>query len=415
MKKYLVGLVIFALTLLTLPNQTSAAGGIYPSGGGTKTVGQNFTVSVVASGATFDSLQGVISVTGPVSILSFSAGSATWLPGKTPANGTQFVGIVSETNSLTVASISLKATAVGSGTVTVSGVRLAHAGNEVGTSGGSAGYTIIKAPNLPGAIKVSSSTHPNPDESYEATTVELSWEKASGVKSFSYLIDQASDTIPASKATSSETSATYSDLAVGAHCFHIKALNAEGWGSTTHFQINIKEPEPKISEELSKPSNIRIEKGDNFINDLDNGTLSGIVISGKTESGFTANIYLSPEPTVPEDRKLSVEADDSGNFRLELDYPIKTGFYKLTVQGQKDKVLTPISDEIKFELTQAKGGNITLLTEKDVSAIGVFDRVKTNYLIIVLTIAAVIASAVLALMIICRKRKENTFNTEGTL
>ena len=121
MKKILslVFALIFSFSMFLAADSVHAAGGVFPSGGGTKTVGQTFTVSVNASGTTFDSLQGIISVSGPVSVVSFAAGGATWLPGKTPANGSQFVGIATATNSLNVATITLKATAEGSGAETV--------------------------------------------------------------------------------------------------------------------------------------------------------------------------------------------------------------------------------------------------------------------------------------------------------
>ena len=50
---------------------------------------------------------------------------------------------------------------------------------------------------------------------------------------------------------------------------------------------------------------------------------------------------------------------------LLLDFPVPAGFHLLTVPGQKDKVLTPVSDEIRFEISQAKGGKITVLTDAD--------------------------------------------------
>ncbi len=76
--------ILATLGTTSINSTAFAAGGIYASGGGTKTIGQTFTITVAASGAEFDSLQGKIAVSGPVDIVSFSAGSATWLPGKTP-------------------------------------------------------------------------------------------------------------------------------------------------------------------------------------------------------------------------------------------------------------------------------------------------------------------------------------------
>ena len=367
MKRLLTFFIIIALFCTLIPKAAHAAGGIYASGGGKTTVGGSLTVTVTASGATFNALEGTISINGPVSVSSFSAGGATWLTA--PGNGVHFKGmVIGGTSSLRVATIKLKANGVGSGAVSVGSVRLANNGAEVGSGAGSASFTIEKAPDLPGTVKVSSSSHPDQNAAYDATTIVLSWNKDSGVDGFSYLLDQASGTTPAAKTTDTNTSATYADKAVGTYYFHIRAHKADGWGGTTHFKITIKEPDAKIDTNLAKPSKIEILKADNFTNDITNGTVTGIIIKGITESGFTANISLLPTPTVPEGKKMSAETDSSGEFSLLIDFPVVSGYHKLTVQGQKEKTLTPISDEIIFEISQARGGSINILTSDDAKA-----------------------------------------------
>jgi hypothetical protein len=411
MKKIISILLTVTSTLyfLTIP-MSAAAAGIYASGGGNVTVGQTFTVTVDAGGATFNAIEGRISVSGPVSIVSFVAGGATWIA--IPANGTHFKGmLVPAVGSLRVATIRLKATGVGSGAVTVSSVRMANDGAEVGTGAGSTSFSVTRAPAPPGAIKVTSSSHPNPAESYEATKIDLSWTKAAGVTAFSYLLDQNAKTTPAAKSTSTNTSASYENQPVGTHYFHIRAQNADGWGSTTHFQINIKEPDAKIDENLSKPRSIKIEKMDNFVNNIEDGTVSGIKISGITEPEYLTKIILTPAPALPEGKKLEVEADENGDFILEMDYFIPAGHYKLTVQGEKEKVLTPVSDEIIFEISQAKGGSINILTEDDINPPkSVAETVKAsgNYNLILTIAGSALALGLLTLLIILiRKRKRN--------
>jgi hypothetical protein len=368
MKKIIALVSLVALTIM-IPQRSLAAGGIYASGGGTKTVGETFTITVAASGAAFDTIDGKISVSGPVSISSFTPGSAAaWM--SQPSNGGSFSGAVvlgKTVTSFTVATIKLKATGVGNGAVSVSGVLLQSSGSNVGTGAGSASFTIQKAPDLPGAVKVSSPSHADQATAYEATTIELAWTKDSGVDGFSYLLDQAEGTTPATKITDANTSAAYPNNAVGTYYFHIRAHKPDGWGGTTHFRINIKEPDAKINSSLAKPSDIKIEKDSSFVNNIKEGTVTGIVITGKTEPGFTANITITPAPTMPEGRTLTAAADSSGNWRLLIDFPIAVGFHKLTVQGQKEKVLTPISDEITFEISQAKGGSINILTDNDIN------------------------------------------------
>lgn len=366
MKKIIATIALFALTALVAPTKLLAAGGIYASGGGAKTVGQTFTASVTASGATFDTFEGTISVSGSLSVTSFSYGDATYIGAK-PANGVHFVGsfLGEKKSSFTVATIKLKATSVGSGAVNVSNVVLKNAGSVVGSGSGNTNFTISKAPELPGAVNVTSSSHPDQNAAYEATTIALSWNKENGVDGFSYLLDQAGNTVPAAKITDANTTASYSDKAVGTYYFHIRAHKTDGWGSTTNFKINIKEPDAKIDQTLSSPNNIEIKKLDNYTNSVDNGTFSGIAVSGITEPGFTANLVLTPAPTIPEGKTLSAVANEEGKFEIIIDYPIASGFHTLKVQGQKDKVLTPISDIINFEISQAKGGSINILTSKD--------------------------------------------------
>ena len=364
MRKLLSLVLLITAIFVSVPRSARAAGGIYASGGGTKTVGQTFTVTVAASGATFDTIHGAISISGPVSVTSFSAGDATWI--SRPSNGGTFDGafLGDKKTSFTVATIKLKATGVGSGAVSVSGASLKNAGTIVGTGAGSASYTIQKAPDLPGAVNVTSSSHPDQNAAYEATAIVLTWDKASGVDTFSYLLDQAADTTPAAKTTDALTTITYPDKVIGTYYFHIRAHKPDGWGGTTHFKINIKEPDAKIDVTLSKPSNIKIEKSDPFTNGITDGTVTGIIISGTTEPLYTVNLTLAPAPTIPEGKKLSAVADADGKFSVLIDYPIVAGFHKLTIQGQKEKVLTPITD-LTFEISQAKGGTINILTDED--------------------------------------------------
>lgn len=367
MRKLLAILSLASLVFISTPKSAYAAGGIYASGGGAKTVGQTFSVTVAASGATFDTVHGSISVSGPVSVVSFSAGSATWIAA--PTNGGTFDGafLGQKQTSATIATIKLKGTSAGNGAVTVSNVSLKNAGSVVGTGAGSASFSIAKAADLPGAVKVTSSSHPDPNGAYEATTISLSWVKDSGVDAFSYLLDQAGGTVPPAKTTDANTSVSYPDKAIGSYYFHIRAHKTDGWGTSTHFKINIKEPDAKINEALSAPSEIKIEKAENFVNNIKDGLITGVVISGKTEALYTAKITLTPAPALPEGKKYEVLADESGGFSLPIDWPIAPGRYTLTAQGQLEKVLTPISDPIIFEISQAKGGTINILTDEDIN------------------------------------------------
>lgn len=383
MKKFITVFLTLVFSLFLLPQMASADGGIYASGGGTKTVGETFTITVQARGAEFDTLQGTISVSGPVDVVSFSAGGATWMPGYSPANGKQFVGIVSATSSFTVATIKLKGKSTGSGAVSVAGVKMVRtvggSPSIVGSGAGGASFTLQRALVVPGGVTVTSASHPDQNTAYEATSVILSWDKGSGVTDFAYLFDSVADTVPQAKSTGTVITITYADQAIGTYYFHIRAKNGDGWGTTTHFKVTIKEPDAKINDQLAKPSEIKVVKDASFVDDPALGTLSGIKISGKTEANFTANLILKPLPTLPEGKTLSTKADENGNFELLLDFPLTAGFYTLTIQGQDNKILTPLSDPISFEITLAKGGTINILTADDATEPVIVVPVKKWY------------------------------------
>ncbi|MDO8513045.1 MAG: fibronectin type III domain-containing protein [bacterium] len=360
--KNIVCLVLAICLGLLIYTPAKAAGGIYASGGTTKTAGQNFTINVTASGASFNAFQGKISVSGPVSIVSFGAGSATWV--RQPSNGAQFIGMTTSTQtSLRIATITLKGTQAGSGSVSVSGVQLASNGSVVGSGAGGTSFTILRAPVMPGPVTVTSSSHPDQTISYDISTIVLSWEKGSGVTGFAYLLDQVADTTPPQQVTSADTTATYPDQNLGTYYFHIRAQNGDGWGPATHFKIGVK---AKLDKSLAKPYKITITKAVKFTNNVKDGTVTGLVIRGITKPGYIANINITPLPTIPEGKSLSVVSDKkTGQFRLLIDFPIASGFHLLTVQAQKDKILTPISDEVRFEIEQRNGGSIVILSDKD--------------------------------------------------
>lgn len=420
MKKLIAMIAMFAITVMMLPTESLAAGGIYASGGKTVTVGSSITINVVASGVEFNAFHGKISVSGPISVTSFSAGNANWAPGGTPANGSTFDGALlgQHVTSFTIATIKLKGTGVGGGSVSVSGAALYNGGaSPVSTGGGGTDFTIEKAPDLPSAVKISSSSHPDPAVAYEATTIALSWVKDTGVDGFSYILDQVEGTTPGAKADSAETSISYPDKAIGVYYFHIRAHKADGWGSASHFKITIKEPDAKIDATLSAPKDIQIKKTDNFINTIADGTVTGISISGVTEPNFTVNLTLTPAPTIPEGKKLSATSDAEGKFEVLIDYPIVAGYHKLTIQGQLLKVLTPVSDEIVFEISQAKGGSINVLTEADINAPAVVKAEQTKSflskfdkqtMLYILGIIVLLALAIFAIVkYIRRKRSSN--------
>jgi len=364
MKKTILTLMLSALAVLILPKAASAAG-ISVSGGSLKYPGNTSSVSITASGTTFNAFQGTISSSGSVAITSCSAGSALWVTQPTGAGG--FVGaLTSPSTSFRIATCYIKATSVGNGSISVSSVQLANNGPIVATGGGSQSFSIVRQPTPPGTVTVASSSHPDQNTAYEDTTVILNWTAPTTTTTgYAYLFDQAETTDPGSTITNNNLTVTYAEQAIGTYYFHIKAKNGDGWGPATHFKITIKEPDPRINLELEKPHNIKVVKAGRFTNNVKDGTFSGVIITGITEPRFAVNLTLDPMPTLPEGKLLSTQADANGNFSYTIDFPIPAGRYTLTIQGQDNKILTPVSDKVFFEISQAHGGSINRLTSAD--------------------------------------------------
>ena len=114
-------------------------------------------------------------------------------------------------------------------------------------------------------------------------------------------------------------------------------------------------------------------------------------------------------PTLPAGKVLSALADKSGKFELNIDWPIPAGRYGLTIQGQKDLVLTPISDTTIFEISQAKGGTINILTDADTnppkSIAQTVANKKYNWKLISEITALVLVIGLIVTLIIVRRRK----------
>lgn len=366
---HLATLSIIALTIAVMPisvDLVHAAAGIFAGGGGNYVIGQKFTITITAKGTTFDALQGNISVSGPVNIVSFTPGNASWLPGKTPGNGQPFVGITTATSEIVVARITLTGTKEGNGSVSVGSVKLASKGQVVATDSGGANFSIGRAPQPPGQIKISSPSHPDQGVAYENRDITLQWDKPAGVSEFSYLLDQSAGTVPATKADGAGTSVSYTGKEIGTYYFHIRAKNGDGWGPASHFKITIKEPDPKINDELTKPVIAAIRKAKNFQTNVSEGTLSGITLYGTGQPDFKLNLNFTPKPGDIPAEAFSTTIDPTGAWQITFDQPLKAGFYTLTAQGQQDKTLTAMSEEVKVELSVAKGGNVQFITAKDV-------------------------------------------------
>jgi len=429
--KRILSLSILSVFLFLFLPVNSQAADVLISGGGIKKVGEEFTVNMTVSGEEFDSLEGNISTTGPISVVSVFAGNAIWA--KLPSVNETFSGtLLEKTNNFTIATITLKGDSAGTGSISITELLLKNESAVSSMNSGTVDFTIeadeVITPEtneastpkteetaIPGSVQVSSPSHPDQNESYESKTIGIAWNKEDGVDGFSYFLGKLPEIPLADIADSADTSISYHDQEPGTYYFHIKAHNAGGWGPVTHFKITIKDPTPVINENLSKPSEIAITKDDSFTSDISTGTVSGIKITGKAESNFEITAFMTGI-VVPEGKLLPTTANDEGFFEIIIDFPIPSGLHKLTLQGQKDGILTSISDEITFELSHADGGRINFIAENyaEPSVVDEASNTKTTENpIIIYGIIFALSSAVIFLYlntISLQKKKLQTYN-----
>ena len=94
----------------------------------------------------------------------------------------------------------------------------------------------------PQVTLLNSSTHPDNTTYYSSTDPQFNWTATdqSGIKGYSYIIDQTLTTVPDSIIDTTAKSVNYSGISDGTWYFHIKVQdNATNWGNTSTFMINI--------------------------------------------------------------------------------------------------------------------------------------------------------------------------------
>jgi len=367
MRRLAAFIIGVALVLVSFWPQLSLAGAsIVPSGPSSVTAGSTIAVKVVASGATFNAFSGTISVSGSVSVTGVSYDtSLIWIG--TPGANKTFNGALAgnkTVTSLTIATLTVKGTAQGTGKITVSNAMLSNE-NSITAGGGTLNITVNRAPTVPGAVAVTSPTNPDQNQAYGVTTVEIDWSApANGATGYSVLFDSVADSVPPSTVTTTALTASYNNLNLGTYYFHIKAVNADGWGGVTHFKVTINRA---VDNGLGAPSVVSVNKLPTFKNDVTTGTVSGFQVSGTSSAltGFTATLALTPPAGIPPEQKLDSPIGVDGSWSVTFDQPIPSGFYKLTVNAYKDQTTTPSSTPVNLELSVANGGTAKLITNAD--------------------------------------------------
>ncbi|NMB92187.1 MAG: hypothetical protein GYA31_00995 [Parcubacteria group bacterium] len=105
--------------------------------------------------------------------------------------------------------------------------------------------TPISKTGTPQAIKIQSSTHPDPNNWYQDTNPKFTWSLSEDITKIAFTLDQKSSTVPNKAAEQLITSYQYQDLKEGVWYFHLQAKNALGWGDVSHFKVQIDKTPPE--------------------------------------------------------------------------------------------------------------------------------------------------------------------------
>ncbi len=109
-------------------------------------------------------------------------------------------------------------------------------GTNILTSSGTAQLTLKTPP--PAGPVVTSPTHPDSNEWYSNSQVQLAWEPIDSALGYSYSFDQTAKSTPDEKVDTTQTSASVKATSDGVWYFHIRALTVS-WGGTTSYPVQI--------------------------------------------------------------------------------------------------------------------------------------------------------------------------------
>lgn len=276
-KKIILFFCVFTLTYLYPVFAAQAATLYFSPDSNSYTINQTFTVSIYVSSPNqaMNAVSANISFSNnllqAVSLSKTNSIITNWVqePSFSNTNGTiNLEGIVLNPGyqgaNGRVLTISFKAKAAGTASVTfISGSVLANdgLGTNILQSIGNAQF-IIKSTGVtelpasesttpatkkgvPNAIQIQSSTHPDPNNWYQSTNPKLTWSLAEDITKIAFTLDQKPTTVPARAAEELITSYQYQDLKEGVWYFHLQAKNVLGWGSVSHFRVQIDKTPPE--------------------------------------------------------------------------------------------------------------------------------------------------------------------------
>lgn len=99
--------------------------------------------------------------------------------------------------------------------------------------------------SAPSAPKISSPTHPNPEEWYSSNDPKFVWGLPKGLTGVSIAFNKLPTANPGTRSDGLFAEYAYSDVDDGVSYFHIRIANSKGWGPITHYRVQIDTKPPE--------------------------------------------------------------------------------------------------------------------------------------------------------------------------
>ena len=209
--------------------------------------------------------------------------------------------------------------------------------------------TPVSKSGTPQAIKIESSTHPNSQNWYQNDSPKLTWNLSDDITKIAYALDQNQTTVPNTAAEQLVTSYQAQNLKEGIWYFHLQAKNALGWGSVSHFKIQIDKTPPEsftiIVDNQGDPTNPQP-----YLSFTTKDALSGInyyeiqidqlPIIKVTPQEIQNGKYQIPV-TPPDSYQVLIKAIDNAN-----NFTIATG--DLIIEPLKSPVISDYSKQVQI-------------------------------------------------------------------
>jgi len=289
-----VKILIISLFLFGASSTFAAALSISPSTG-VYTAGQTFTARVVVntSGQKINAAEGTLSFKpGELSVVSVNKGSVfnLWTAEPSYSNSAGTISFSGGTptgysgGAGSVLSVTFRTKGAGNPKVSFSDAAVLAAdgrGTNVLTSMNGASFTVTSATvtpepetiqyvapaNTPGAPKITSKTHPDPDSWHTSKTAELEWVLPSGVTAVRTLLDENSGSIPTKVYDTPISEISLEELEEGIQYLHLQFKNNNGWGRVAHYRLAVDSLKPTSFDitlpddaDLSNPEQVLILK-----------------------------------------------------------------------------------------------------------------------------------------------------------